>query len=267
MKVLVTGGTGFIASHLVDALIKRKHSVTAVDKGGLSYRNPSVKYVFDDLSNPEAAGRVIKDCDIVFHLASNYSVVKSTEDPRFDFENNVTLTFNVLEAMRRNDVKKIVLASTSAVYGVQKKFPIKEDVPAQIRPISNYAAGKLASETYIHSFSHLYGMEGLILRIANIVGPRSNHGLVPDIVRKVQKTPKKIEVLGSGMQKKSYMHVSDCVAAMTTAAEKYRRFDIFNVGYEEWMTVKEIVEIVCDEMKASPKIAYTGGEAGWSGDV
>jgi len=268
MKVLITGGTGFIGSHLVDALTKKGHDVTAIDKGGLDYRNPSAKYIIENLRDPETAMRYIKNFDIVFHLASNFSVVKSTEDPRFDFENNFLLTFNVLDAMRRNNVKKIVFTSTSAVYGKQQKFPIRDDISfEEMRPISNYAAAKLASEVYIHSFSNLYGIEGLVLRLANVVGPRSNHGIIPDLVRKIKSNPTRLEVLGNGKQKKSYIHISDCVNAILMASEKYKGFDVFNVGSEEWITVDEIVSCVCSGMNVSPKIIRTGGESGWKGDV
>jgi len=268
MRILVTGGTGFIGSHLVDALVKKNHDVTAIDKGGLDYRNPSAKYIIENLRDPETAMRYIKNFDIVFHLASNFSVTKSTEDPRFDFENNFLLTFNVLDAMRRNNVKKIVFTSTSAVYGKQQKFPIRDDIPfEEMRPISNYAAAKLASEVYIHSFSNLYGIEGLVLRLANVVGPRSNHGIIPDLVRKIKSDPTRLEVLGNGKQKKSYIHISDCVNAILMANEKYKGFDVLNVGSEEWITVDEIVSCVCSGMNVSPEIVHTGGESGWKGDV
>lgn len=267
MKVLITGGAGFIGSNLADELVKKKHQVTSIDQGGLAYRNPSVKYITANLRDYDEAIKLIRDCDIVFHLASNYSVMKSTEDPKFDFENNILLTFNVLDAMRKNHVKKIVFASTSAVYGIQKTFPIKEDFHGELRPISNYAASKLASEIYIHSFSSLYGIEGLVLRLANIVGPRSNHGIVPDLVRKIKKDSKRLEVFGNGQQKKSYIHISDCVDAMVLSSEKFSGFDVFNVGCQEWISVDEIVNLVCKEMDAKPKIEYTGGKEGWTGDV
>jgi UDP-glucose 4-epimerase len=268
MKILVTGGAGFIGSHLIDTLIKKGHDVTSIDRGGLSYRNPSAKYIVGDLCNHEVAIKHIKNFDIVFHLAGNVSVVKSTEDPMFDFENNFLLTFNVLDAMRKNGIKKIVFTSTAAVYGKQKIFPIKEDIPfGELKPISNYAASKLSSEIYIHSFSNLYGIDGLVLRMANVVGPRSNHGIIPDLVRKVKNNPNRLEVFGDGNQRKSYMHVSDCMNAIIKASENFGGFDIFNIGYDEWIVVNEIVSLVCGEMNVDPEIVYTGGEGGWPGDV
>jgi UDP-glucose 4-epimerase len=169
--------------------------------------------------------------------------------------------------MRKNNVKKIVFTSTSAVYGRQKKFPIKEEDVGKMMPISNYAASKLASEIYIHSFSNLYGIEGLVLRMANVIGPRSNHGIVPDLVRKIKNNPKKLEVLGNGMQKKSYIHISDCIDAILLASKKFKKFDIFNIGYSEWISVSDIVSLVCREMNVKPEIFYTGSEIGWPGDV
>jgi len=270
LDALVTGGAGFIGSHLVDALIKENHDVTVIDKieDDITYENPSAKYIVADLRDSNAAVKHVKDFDIVFHLASDYSVVRSTEDPKLDFENNLLLTFNVLNAMRKNNVRKIVFTSTSAVYGVQKKFPIIEDVPSTFAlPISNYAASKLASEIYIHSFSNLYGIEGLVVRMANVVGPRSNHGIVPDLVRKIKNNPKKLEVFGDGNQKKSYLHISDCVNAILFASKKFRKFDIFNIGYDEWIPVSDIVSLVCKEMNVKPEIVYSGGKGGWPGDV
>ena len=270
MKVLVTGGSGFIGSHLVDALVNNGNDVTIIDSmtTGLSYKNPSAKYIVGNLQDKSTAEKLIQDFDIVFHLASNFSVPKSTEDPRFDFENNLLLTFNVLDAMRKNNLKKIVFTSTSAVYGRQKAFPIREDIPFdELRPISNYAASKLASEIYIHSFSNLYKIDGLVLRLANVIGPRSNHGIVPDIVKKINNNPSSLEVLGNGKQKKSYIHVSDCIGGILTAAGNYKGFDIFNIGSDEWITVDEIVETICNTIKVKPQIIHTGGESGWAGDV
>jgi UDP-glucose 4-epimerase len=270
MKVLVTGGMGFIGSHLVDELVKRSHQVTVIDNGQNStgHENPRARYIMADLRDSRAASEKIRAADVVFHLAGNFSVVRSTEDPRFDFEANLQTTFNVLEAMRRNDIRKIVFPSTSGVYGIQKSFPIRETSGFDnLRPINNYAASKLASEVYIHSFSNIYGISGVVLRLANVVGPRSNHGIVPDIIGKIRKTPERIEVLGNGRQRKSYIHVADCVNAMIMASKEEKNFDVINVGYEEWATVKSIVDLICLEMNAAPKVSYTGGEGGWPGDV
>lgn len=270
MKILITGGAGFIGSHLVDALVKAQNEVTVIDKmeNYVTYKNPSAKYIVSDLHDSNDTNRLIRNFDVVFHLASTYSVLGSSKDPKHDFENNLLLTFNVLDAMRKNDVKKIVFTSTSAVYGIQKKFPIKEDTASLFNiPISNYAVSKLASETYIHSFFNLYGIEGLILRMANVVGPGSNHGIIPDIVRKIKNNPRKLDVLGNGKQRKSYIHVSDCIDAILLASDKFNRFDIFNIGYADWISVTEIVSLICKEMDVKPEIVFSGGDGGWPGDV
>lgn len=270
MRVLVTGGAGFIGSHIVDSFAKKGHEVTVIDSmtTAVNYKNPAATYIRDDLSRSDAAAAYIKNFDIVFHLASNYSVIKSTENPRFDFENNFLLTFNVLDAMRRNNVKKIVFTSTSAVYGLHEAFPIKESTPFEkMKPVSNYAASKLASEIYIHSFSKLYGIDGLILRLANVVGPRSDHGIVPDLVKKLRKDPSKLEVLGNGLQKKSYIHIDDCISGILLASQNFKGFNCFNIGTDSWVSVNEIVDLVCKGMGVSPEITYTGGQIGWKGDV
>lgn len=269
MRILVTGGSGFIGSHLVDRLIEEGNEVVVIDNliTGLNYKNSRAKYIAADLRDSKSAIDNIKNFDIIFHLASNYSVIKSTEDPRFDFENNFLLTFNVLEAMRKNNLNKIVFTSTSAVYGRQQIFPTKENVILGKLPISNYGASKLSSEIYIHSFADLYGIQGLILRLANILGPRSNHGIVPDTVKKIKVNDNEIVVFGDGKQKKSYIHISDCIDAMIIASEKFRGFDVFNIGNDDWISVTEIISIVCNTMGVNPKIIYSGGVGGWAGDV
>ena len=273
MKILITGGCGFIGSHLVDKLINEnnENEITIIDNFSIDYpwRNEwfkriqkKVKVLKSDINKINL--NEIKDFDIIFHLAANFSVRKSSEDPKFDLENTFLTTFNILEAMRKNDINKIVFTSSSTVYGEQERQPIPET--AELKPISNYGSSKLASEIYIHSYYKLYGIRGLILRLANIIGSRSNHGVIPDFVKKLKENPKELEILGNGKQKKSYLHVYDCINAILLTSKKFD-FEIFNVGSEEWITVDEIAKIVSKEMGLNPKFKYTGGERGWKGDV
>jgi UDP-glucose 4-epimerase len=265
-KILVTGGLGFIGTHLIDELAYRGNDITSIDNmlNPCGY-NPPGKSIMGNLADLETAKKNIKNFDVVFHLAANFSVPISTDKPFFDFNNTFLTTLNTLEAMRLNDIPKIVFTSSSVVYGEQKTFPIKEN--ADLKPVSNYGAAKVASEAYIHSYCKLYGIEGLILRLANILGPRSNHGIVPDFVKKLNEDSSKLLILGDGKQRKSYLHISDCISAMLLTAEKFKGFDIYNIGSEEWMFVSKITEIICSEMHVSPKLEYTGGRIGWKGDV
>jgi len=265
-KALVTGGAGFIGSHLVENLLEKGYDVIVMDDFSTGKREnllrveEEIKIVKGDLRNLEFVLKNVKDADIVFHLAANYSVPLSSRDPIFDFESNALTTLNILEAMRKNDINTIVFTSSSTVYGETEKFPIPED--AELKPINNYGASKVCAETYIHSFSKLYGINGLILRYANIIGPRSDHGVIPDFFRKLKRDREKLLILGNGRQKKSYLFVSDCIDATLLALEHFKKsFDVFNIGSEEWITVNEIARIVCDEMGLkNVKFEYTGEE-------
>jgi len=272
-KILVTGGAGFIGSHLVDVLSKNENEVSVIDnfstgkKEYLAQSKNKVKIVEGDLRFLDFTMNNIKDVDLIFHLAANYSVEYSSKNPLFDFESNAVTTLNILEAMRKNDIPTIIFTSSSTVYGETDKFPIPES--AELKPISNYGASKVSAEMYIHSFSQLYGIKGLILRYANIMGPRSEHGIVPDFLNKLKNDRKRLLILGNGKQKKSYLYISDCIDASLFTFEHFNKnFDVFNVGSEEWITVDEIARIICDEMGLiNVKFEYTGENRGWPGDV
>lgn len=274
-RAIVTGGAGFIGGHLVGALIDKGFAVTVLDdfstgsESNLPGARKELTVVRADLRDEKAAMRHVRGADIVFHLAANFSVKRSTEEPLFDAHSNLVSTLNVLEAMRKNDIPSIVFTSSSTVYGETDDFPITEG--SKTDPISNYGASKLGSEIYISSFSRLYGMSGLVLRYANIIGPRCSHGVIVDFVNKLRANPKKLEILGDGGQKKSYLDVEDCVAATLFAAgrmPKLKIFDVFNIGSKEWITVDDIADLVCSEMGLrGVEYAHTGGRAGWDGDV
>jgi len=272
-RVLVTGGAGFIGSHLIESLLKQGYDIIVIDnfstgkKENLEQIKDRVKIIEGDLRDLNFVLENVKHVDLVFHLAANYSVKLSSEDPIFDFNSNALTTLHILEAMRKNDIKTIVFTSSSTVYGESEKLPIPEDT--ELKPINNYGASKVCAESYIHSFSKLYGINGLCLRYANIIGPRSDHGVVPDFVRKLKEYNKKLLILGNGKQQKSYLFISDCIDASLIALNHFKGgFDVFNVGSEEWMIVDDIARIVCDEMGLKDvKFEYTGGERGWMGDV
>ncbi|MDI6811725.1 MAG: GDP-mannose 4,6-dehydratase, partial [archaeon] len=180
---------------------------------------------------------------------------------------NLIVTSNVLEAMRLNGVRRIIFTSTSTVYGEADKLPTPEEYPTI--PISLYGASKLASEALIASYCHTFDMHAWIYRFANVIGRRSSHGVIYDFIHKLRSNPTELEILGDGNQTKSYIYVDDCIEAMLVGlkANGKNRVHVFNIGTHDMIRVKRIAEIVCEEMRTSPKFKFTGGKRGWKGDV
>jgi len=266
-KILVTGGAGFIGSYLVDKL-SEKNEVTVIDNlsAGKKEYVKKASFIEGDLKDKNFVLKSVKGFDWVYHLAANPDVRLGEEDKEIHLRENIIVTHNILEAMRLNGLKKIVFTSTSAVYGEAKTIPIPEDYGPLI-PISLYGASKLAAEALIFSYSE-FGIQSWILRLANIIGGRSNHGIIPDFIKKLEKNPKELEVLGDGNQTKSYLHVEDCVDAIIFAAKKSNeKINIFNIGSPDTITVKEIAKFVIEKKAPRAKIKYTGGKQGWKGDV
>ncbi|MEM0199021.1 MAG: SDR family NAD(P)-dependent oxidoreductase, partial [Desulfurococcaceae archaeon] len=206
MKVIVTGGAGFIGSHLVDKLVELNYHVVVIDNlssGSIEnirhhLNKGSAEFIQVDLKNREDTYRAITNADVVFHLAANPEVRVSSIAPEVHFNENIVATFNVLEAMRRNDVEKIVFASSSSVYGEPENIPVDETAP--LRPVSVYGASKASCESLIHAYSKLYGVDAIILRYANVVGPRLRHGVIYDLLTKLTRNKEVLEVLGDGTQ-------------------------------------------------------------------
>ena len=276
-RILVTGGAGFIGSHIVDRLVEEGYAVRVIDNlssGRLEnlarHRgNPQVEVVVGDLKRPEDALRAVEGVDAVFHFAANPEVRVSTTNPEIHFNENVVATFNLLEAMRRKGVREIVFASSSSVYGEPEEIPVGENAP--VRPVSVYGASKAACENLIHAYSKLYGIRAVVLRYANVVGPRLRHGVVWDFVNKLLRNPTELEILGDGTQARSYVHVSDAVEATMTAWRKSGQgFSVYNVASEDWITVNEVADEVIKAMgltgvKKVYKPVLHG--VGWPGDV
>ncbi|MCS7121813.1 MAG: NAD-dependent epimerase/dehydratase family protein [Archaeoglobaceae archaeon] len=265
--IVVTGGAGFIGSHVVDMLVKQDKVVVLdnLSSGKKEYVNPEAELVLVDLAK-DNIDQTLKEAEEVWHLAANPDVRIGSEDPEQIYRNNVLATFRLLEAMRKNKVKKIIFTSTSTVYGEAKVIPTPESYPPE--PISVYGASKLACEAMIISYCHSFDMKCWIYRFANVVGKRSTHGVIYDFIMKLKKNPKELEILGDGEQNKSYIYISDCVEAMSFGLKKAdERVNIFNIGSEDQVKVRRIAEIVCEEMNLSPKFKFTGGKRGWVGDV
>ena len=276
MKILVTGGAGFIGSHIVDRLMKEGHEVIVYDNlssGKIEFieqhmKSKGFQFVHADLLDFEKLNEVMSGVDLVYHVAANPDVRRGAQDTKVHLEQNVLATYNVLESMRLNDVKDIVFTSTSTVYGEAEKIPTPEDY-GPLAPISLYGASKLASEAFIMAYAHTFEMRAVIYRFANIVGPRSTHGVIYDFIMKLLKNPRELEILGDGTQSKSYLHVEDCVDAIIFGYENRKRgVEIFNIGSEDWINVRKIADIVVEEMGLeNVRYRFTGGKRGWKGDV
>jgi UDP-glucose 4-epimerase len=281
-RVLVTGGAGFIGSHLVDRLMSEGCRVIVVDdlsSGRVEnvkpwLDDPSFRFVKDDLKNLGSWVGEFKDVDAVFHYAANPEVRVSVTEPRIHFEENLQATFNVLEACRSFKVPYLVFASTSTVYGDAEVIPTPEDYHP-LKPISVYGAVKLACETLISAYVRLYGLKALILRYANVVGPRMSHGVIIDFMRKLKADSKRLEIFGDGFQRKSYLYVEDAVDATLKALDRMidsdESMEVFNVGSEDWVNVKQIADIVVEAMGLRDvEYVYrpaTSDGRGWLGDV
>lgn len=276
MRFLITGGAGFIGSHLCDALVGLGHGIVAVDNLSLGRENniahlkdnPAFEFVRGDVLDADWFEDVVRTggFDGVFHMAANSDIAISHENPRVDFDNTFQTTFRVLEAMRKFAIKRLVFASTSAVYG-EMDGRIRED-SGPLKPISHYGAAKLASEGFISAYAENYGIQSWITRFPNVVGSRATHGAIYDFVQKLRRTPGRLEVLGDGSQEKPYLNVHDLIEAMLlvwrSASEKV---SIFNVGATTRSKVSDIARIVIEEGPSEAEIVYTGGDRGWIGDV
>jgi len=275
MLCVVTGGAGFIGSHLVDALVARGDHVIVIDSlaaGSKEFLAPhlvsgSVSLLPLDLLH-DGWQAALEGADLVCHLAADPDVRMSSVSPQSQIQNNIMATFRVLEAMRDGQAGEILFTSTSTVYGDATVLPTPEDY-TPLEPISVYGASKLACEALIASYSHTYGMKAWVYRFANIIGSRSGHGVIPDFIRKLQENPQELEILGDGSQSKSYLLVQECVDAMLFAASHaHGRYNVFNIGSEDWVDVTTIADIVCHELGLHDVLyRYTGGSRGWVGDV
>jgi UDP-glucose 4-epimerase len=280
-KILVTGGAGFIGASLTKALIhsNKNHGVTVYDNlstGQIDNISPWLErsnfyFVRADLLDSYTLYKTVNTCDTVFHLAGNSSAALGTIDTRIDYEQNLTGTYNVLEAMRKStSCKKIIFTSTSTVYGEVDKMPISEKY-SNLKPISLYGASKLACEAMISGYCHMFDMSCVIVRLANIIGP-GTHGVIHDFIYKLSLNSSYLEILGNGMQNKSYLYLDDCIEALMLLFEVAgkKTFDIFNVGSDDTITVSDIADIIIQEL-AIPNVQkkfidnYDG--RGWNGDV
>jgi len=276
-KILVTGGAGFIGSHLTDRLIRsKKNYVTVYDnlssgkKGFIAHHltKPNFKFIKADLLDFRKLKKEIKNHNIVFHLSANPDIQRGIKNTKLDLEQETIATYNVLEAMRQNNIKKIIFASSSAIYGEAFNKLIKEDY-GPILPISLYGAGKAGSEALISAFCGTFNFQAWIFRFANVVGNRATHGVILDFINKLKKNPKELEILGNGKQVKPYIWVGDCVDGILHGLRKSKnQINVFNLGVNDSVCVNNIAKMVVKEMDLrNVKFNYTGGDRGWPGDI
>jgi len=272
---IVTGGAGFIGSHLVDALVERGDDVLVIDnlasgdEANLArhLEEGRIQFLEADLLD-DGWQEQLRGADRVYHIAADPDVRGSVRTPAMMFANNVVATERVLEAMREQGVPEIAFTSTSTVYGEAAVIPTPEDY-APMEPISVYGASKLAGEALISAYCASFAMRAWVFRFANIIGERSNHGVIWDFVHKLRANPDELEILGDGRQTKSYLDVQSCVAAMLFAVTHANEaYNVFNIGSEDWVDVTTIADIVAGEMGLSTvQYRFTGGDRGWVGDV
>jgi len=277
MRYIIVGGAGFIGSHLVQQLLDEPDADVVVFDNfssgrewhlGGSLRNPRVRIVRGDVKDLAALTAAISGQEHVYHFASNPDIAKAVTQPDIDFWEGTYLTQNVLEAMRANGVRRLTYASGSGVYGETGALAVDEDY-SPMRPISTYGASKLACEALICSYCYLFDMQVLAFRFANVVGPHQTHGVAYDFIRRLLREPDRLTILGNGTQSKSYIHVDDVIAAMRLlAGQPWPRFDVFNVATEDYVTVRQIADLVVLALDSRDVIyTFTGGDRGWKGDV
>lgn len=276
MNILVTGGAGFIGSHLCDRLLSDGNNVTVVDnlvlgrRENISHLNNNANFCFFevDLLDTARMQQIFADgnFDMVYHLAANSDIQKGGKDPQVDYSLTFNTTFNVLMLMKEYEVKKLFFASTSAIFG-EATGNLDEDF-GPLHPVSNYGAGKLASEAFISAFSATYSIQTWITRFPNVVGERFTHGVIFDFIKKLKATPSDLEVLGNGEQCKPYVYVRDLIDGILFVVNNSNAlYNVYNLGPDTRTKVKDIAKMVIEEMGLQAEIKYTGGDRGWVGDV
>ena len=276
MRALVTGGAGFIGSHLVDELVDAGYSVKIIDNlssGDLALVNHQIaagnaEFIEGDITSIDDVLQATKGVDVVFHLAANPDIRLGTQVTDTDLKQGTIATYNILEAMRINNVNKIVFASSSVVYGEDAPMPTPESFGPCL-PISLYGASKVGSEGLITSWVGTFNFQAWIFRFANIIGNRGTHGVIFDFIHKLKRDNSRLEVLGNGLQEKSYMEVKDCVRGMMHIFNTSTSpVNLFNLGSHDTCSVRRIAEIVVEETGCrDASIEYTGGDRGWAGDI
>lgn len=276
-KIIVTGGAGFIGSHLVDRLMDQGHEVTVIDSmigGQLDFikhhlSSARFKLIKLDLRETDKLIKAIKPkTELVYHLAANSDISRGIEDPSLDFNHTIVSTFSLLQGMKHHGIKKLVYTSGSGVYGDLGSKYIPETY-GPLKPVSMYGGSKLGAEGIISAFAHFFDMNVSILRPANIIGPRATHGVIFDFIKRLKQNPEELRILGDGQQSKAYLYVQDVIdALLLVQKETSERVNIYNLSSNSFITVNQIADLTINAMKLkNTKKVHTGGSIGWKGDV
>ncbi len=275
-KHFITGGAGFIGSHLVDRLMDEGNQVTVYDnlvsgkKENIGHHLGKTDFHFiqADLLDFNTLKEAMEGHEVVWHLGANTDIPTGNKITDLDLQNCTVATRNVLEAMRVNDIDRILFASSACVYGDAPPQPLSENF-GPLHPINLYGAGKLACEGLISAYCHLFDIQAWMFRFANVVGARMGHGVIYDFIQKLKRNPRELEILGDGNQTKPFFLVEDCIDSMLCAFNNSdNQYDVYNLGCESFTTVTQIARIVTEEMGLNDvKFKYTGGRRGWPGDV
>jgi UDP-glucose 4-epimerase len=274
MRIFVTGAAGFVGSSLVDRLLSADHEVVGFDNFSTGFRrfldgataSPRFRLVEGNVLDLAELTEAMRGAEFVFHLSANADVRFGTEHPRKDLEQNTIATFNVLEAMRANGVRRLAFSSTGSVYGEASQIPTPEDARFPVQT-SLYGASKLAGEGLIAAYCEGFGFQGYIFRFVSIMGERYTHGHVVDFYKQLLAKPGELYILGNGKQRKSYLYVQDCIDAMLHAiARADQKINVFNLGCDEYCEVNESVQWITQRLGLSPELKYSGGDRGWIGD-
>jgi UDP-glucose 4-epimerase len=275
-RCFLTGGAGFIGSHMVERLLAEGKSVTVYDNLSSGRREwiehnigrPGFTFIQADLLEPRRLREAMAAHDLVIHLGANTDIPGGNQNVRLDLENCTIATHNVLEAMRATGIRRLLFSSTSAVYGEAPLIPTPEDV-GPLLPISLYGAAKLGCETIVSAYCHIFDIQAWMFRFANVVGGRMGHGVIYDFIQKLKRNPEELEVLGDGEQEKPFFLVEDCIEGMFCAFGYSNAWcDVFNLGCSSSTRISRVAEIVAQEMGlGGARLRYTGGRRGWVGDV
>jgi UDP-glucose 4-epimerase len=274
MRTLVTGGAGFIGSNLVDRLLADGHSVVVYDNFSTGQErflenatsHDACEIVRGDILDLPTLTEAMYRVDTVYHLSANADVRFGTHHPERDLQQNTVGTFNVLEAMRANNVKRMAFSSTGSIYGEPEVHPTPEDAPFPVQT-SLYGASKLAGEGMISAYAEGYGVQAYIFRFVSILGERYTHGHVFDFYQKLKNDPTRLHILGDGKQRKSYLYIQDCINAIFTVMDKARdAVNIYNLGTDTYCQVTDSAGWICEALGVSPEFTFEGGERGWIGD-
>lgn len=276
MKIFVAGGAGFIGSHLTEKLVNENYEVVVFDNlssGKLEFlehlnSRKNFRFIKGDLTNLETVKAAMRGYDFVYHLAANPDIRRGSVETDMDLRLGTIVTYNILEAMRLNRIKKIAFSSSSVVYGEATVIPTPEEY-GPLFPSSLYGASKLASEGLITAFCHTFGFQCWLFRFANIIGPNATHGVIYDFIYKLKKNPRELEILGDGEQRKSYLHVVDCVNAMVhLVSHTNDKINVYNIGTEDSINVRQVAELIVQIFDLKDvNFRFTGTTRGWPGDI